>query len=167
MLAALQISRQDDKVTLALSPQHDLVLTSTDETQVPVTLSYEIKNMSVGDFNKFLLKKLNNAAFRQPVRCTNIEVVKGLPFITRMHESKVGFSTGLLMTNIPLDEDLVYNVPLPGARIYRDLDDVDTDVLEVRFRDSFDRERCPAWWRGYTHVVLHFRQTWNNFSKVE
>lgn len=95
------------------------------------------------------------------VRSVNI-AVKGLRYQTGSLTPVQRMDNDFLLFNLPLTESLVHFVPPPKARLYRTLEYVDVEKMEIEITSALDSSRSPQFHVGISDVTLHFREIWNN-----
>ena len=88
--------------------------------------------------------------------------VEGLRYRTGPYTSSNREDNHLLVTNLALTDSLVHYTPPPRARMYRVLENTNTENLTVDIVDSLNPQRSPRFHVGITDVTLHFRELWNN-----
>ena len=88
--------------------------------------------------------------------------VKGLQYRIAPLTSTLRMNNDFLVFNLPLTGSLVHYVPPPRGRMYRILEYVNVEELEIEITDALDSSRSPQFHVGISDVTLHFREILNN-----
>lgn len=88
--------------------------------------------------------------------------VKGLQYRTGSLTPVQRMDNDFLLFNLPLTGSLVHFVPPPRARLYRALEYVNVEKMEIEITSALDSSRSPQFHVGISDVTLHFREIWNN-----
>lgn len=104
------------------------------------------------------------AVLSPEVHCFNVEVA-GLPYLSDVYTAENLSRNNLMLTNVLATAPLTVHVPSKDNRFYRLLDEVSTDCLTVTVNDSLNWSIKPKFYVGFTQLTLHFRQSWNSFSR--
>ena len=161
----IRMVKDSNFVSMETRDGGDVVLLSRDETvRSLVFCNFKVSH---DEFFERCLRSVSHAeisALERPVACVNVGI-GGLSFLTGVHTGDSEQDEVLLMSNVSLEGPSPVHIPLKPNRIYRELDDVDEQVLTVKLVDSFDSSRYPPFFVGYTAITLHFRRTFKNFLR--
>ena len=88
--------------------------------------------------------------------------VKGLRYRTGSFTPDQRMDNDFLLFNLPLMGSLIHYVPPPRSRMYRVLEYVNVEKMEIEITSALDSSRSPQFHVGISDVTLHFREVWNN-----